>query len=62
MEIVVNWLAQIWGNDFAIIQAEDTVREEEHVVLMFEVLWKLPPGLVLQIGPQRLDDTAKEFF
>ncbi len=62
MAIVVNWLAQIWGNDYAIIQAEDTVREKEHVVLMFEVLWKLTPGLVLPIEHQRLDDTAKEFF
>ncbi len=61
MEIVENWLAQRRGNDYAIIQAEDTVRAEEQVFSMFEVFRKLPPGLVLPTGLQRFNDAAKKF-
>ncbi len=31
MEIVENWLAQRRGNDYAVIEAEDTVMTEEKV-------------------------------
>ncbi len=62
MEIVENWLAQRRGNDYAIIQAEDTVGAEEQVFSMFEVFWKLPPGLVLPTGLQRFNDAAKIIF
>ncbi len=61
MEIVDNWLAQSRGNDYAIIQTEDTVTADEQVFSMFVVLWQLSHGLVLPIEHQRLDDTAKEF-
>ncbi len=35
MDIVENWLAEC--RDYAIIQAEDTVRAEEQVFCIFEV-------------------------
>ncbi len=43
MGITENWLTQRWGDDFAIIKAENTVRAEEQVFSMVKVLKKLLP-------------------
>ncbi len=59
--VVENWPAHRRGNDYAIIQAEDTVRAEQQVFSMFEVFWKLPPGLVLPTRLQGFNDAAKKF-
>ncbi len=56
----MKWLAQRRGNQYAIIQAEDTFRTEEQVFSMLEVFRKILLDLVLAIGLQRVRDASQK--